>query len=364
MQKLEQGKLWNKSYIMMLILSTLTSMGFSMVTPIITKYAISLGATVAVAGVIAGAFSITALVGRPFSGYISDKLNKKYVMLTATAVLALATLGYGISKGTSSLLFFRIVHGLAFSVSGTASISLGTIFIPQNRLGEGIGFLGMGFIISRAVGPNIGILILENFGYSYVFMGAFIIIALSAGFMFMLKYKQVRDENPEKPVGRRKLKLGDLIAKELLMLTVIVGCFSMMNGLISSFLVNLGDEKSIVGIGMYFTVNALVLFFIRPFAGKLIDKKSLAFIVYPAFILSMIAAAFIGLAVSLWMILVAAAFYAVGQGSSQPALQTTCIKKLGPKRVGGRDQHLLYRGGYRKRSRTDDRGGCRGGVWV
>ncbi len=327
-------KLWNSYFVTILIINTFTSMGFSIVMPIVAKYAISLGATVAFAGVIAGFFSITALIGRPFSGLIADKFNKKYVMLFATGMLAVSTLGYGISKSTSVLLFFRILHGLAFSVSGTASISLGTAFIPHDRLGEGIGFLGIGFILSRAVGPNIGIVLLENFGYSSVFIAGFVIVALSAIMMIFIKYTHEKEEKDEQSTEKFKLKFSDLIAKELLVLTIVVGSISVMNGLISSFLINLSDEKGIAGIGMYFTVNALVLLFIRPFAGKLIDKKGLAFIVFPAFTLAIVAAILIGLATSLWMILIAAFFYAVGQGASQPAFQATCIKKLGRKRVG------------------------------
>ncbi len=334
MQTEIQNKLWNKSYILILTLSIITSIGFAMITPIVVKYAISLGATVGLAGTIAGIFSITALFGRPVSGYISDRYNKKNIMILSTVMLAVSTLGYGISANASVLLFFRVLHGLAFSVSGTASISLGTAFIPQKRLGEGIGFLGMGYIIARAIGPNIGIFILDKYGYSYVFFAAFAIIALSAALMFTIKYKMPVSENIVEKKKKFKIKLSDLVAKELLVIAAIAGCFSMMNGLISSFLVNLGEEKNIIGVGIYFTVNAAVLLFIRPFAGKLLDKKGIAYIVYPSFILAILSAFFIGMANSLWMIIIAAVLYAVGQGSSQPALQTSCIKRLGPERVG------------------------------
>ncbi len=329
-----QEKLWNSYFITILVINIFTSMGFSIVMPIVAKYAISLGATVAFAGVIAGFFSITALIGRPFSGVIADKFNKKYVMLFATVMLAVSTLGYGISTSTSMLLFFRILHGLAFSISGTASMSLGTAFIPHDRLGEGIGFLGIGFILSRAVGPNIGIVLLENYGYTSVFIAGFAIVALSAVMMLFIKYTHEKKESSKATGKKFKLKLSDMIAKEILMITVVVGTISVMNGLISSFLVNLSDEKGIVGIGIYFTVNAVVLLLIRPFSGKLIDKKRLAFIAYPAFILAIIAALLIGFSTSLWTILLAAVLYAIGQGASQPAFQATCIKKLGRNRVG------------------------------
>ena len=83
-----------------------------------------------------------------------------------------------------------------------------------------------------------------------------------------------------------------------------------------------------------FTVNAIALVVIRPFAGKLSDKKGLSYIFYPATIAAVIAAALIGSSVSLWMILAAAVFKAVGQGSAQPTLQATCIKLLPENKSG------------------------------
>jgi len=334
MESKKKEKLWNKSYIILMLLSVLTSMGFSMVTPIIAKYAISLGATVSVAGIIAGIFSLTALVGRPISGYIADCLNKKYIMVAATFVLAITCLGYGISSSIFVLLVFRILHGLAFSVSGTANITLATIYIPKDRLGEGIGFLGLGMILSRAVGPNLSIIISEKFGYSYVFYFAFIITLLSAGLMMLFKYNHVPHKRNGDLCGKHKIKISDFIAKELIILVIIVGFFSMMNGLISNFIVNLAEEKNIADIGLYFTVNAVTLILIRPFAGKLLDRKRLVFIALPAFVLSIIAGFLLSSTASLYIVLVAAALFAIGQGSSQPGFQTECIKKLGSERVG------------------------------
>ncbi len=334
MQTQEQTKLWNKQYILMLVLSTLTAIGFNMVQPVIVKYAISIGATIAISGTIAGIFSITAIFGRPFSGFISDRFNKKKIMIVSTAMLAIASLGYGISHSPSVLLGFRIFHGLAFSISGTAGIALGTTFVPKDRLGEGIGFLGIGYILARAIGPNLGVIALNNFGFFYVFLGAFIVIVTSTLLTFTLKYEHVGSYNKPQKGKKISIKLSDLFAIELLPLVLIAGTFSMMNGIISSFIVSLGEEKNIIGIGIYFTVNALALLLVRPFSGKLLDKKGLAFIAFPGFILAIAAALLLGTASALWMIILAAIFYAFGQGASQPAFQTTCIKKLGLKRVG------------------------------
>ena len=56
--------LWTPTYISLITLGTLTSTSFYMIHPTISKYATLLGTSLGVAGIIAGLFSITALVGR------------------------------------------------------------------------------------------------------------------------------------------------------------------------------------------------------------------------------------------------------------------------------------------------------------
>lgn len=332
MHKNKTSRLWNESYILILIISALTGIGFNMITPILAKYIINMGATLLLAGILAGMFSITALFARPFAGFSSDKFNKKGLLMVSTVLLAVSTLFYGVTTNINILFLFRIIHGIAFAFSGTANTSLCTEYIPKDRMGEGIGFMGLSFIMSTAVGPNLGIIISGRFGYKYVFFASATIIIIAAALMNFIKYVPSK-QNVSRNEGL-KMKAGSLLAKELLIFSVLAGFFSLTNGLIGSFLVLLGDERHIAGIGYYFAVNALVLLFARPLSGKLLDRKGLAFIAFPAYILAIIAAILLGASSALWMVLLAGVFYALGQGSCQPAIQATCVKKLGSERVG------------------------------
>ena len=91
-------RLWTAPYISLISLYTLVSIGFYMVMPLLAKYAIQHGASVSAAGVIVGMFSITALFARPVAGIISDRFNKKYVFIAATALIGSSLTGYGLSQ--------------------------------------------------------------------------------------------------------------------------------------------------------------------------------------------------------------------------------------------------------------------------
>ncbi len=323
-------KLWNFSYIYLLCLSAITALAFNMITPTLPKYTVSLGASLPVAGFISGIFSITALVVRPVSGIIADRLNKKWIMVIATSFIGIAVLGYTLSSSVPVVFVFRVIHGVAFAISGTTNIAFGSSFIPNNRLGEGIGYLGLGQILASAVGPNLGLSIAENYGYNMCFLVSFGIVVVAAVLMLGIRYTH----KTKVPTERKKLKFSDLLAVELIPLAALGGLFSLGNGLVSTFIAMLGDERGIANVGIFFTVSAITLLLVRPFAGKLNDRKGIGFVLYPAYILAALAMVLIGGANALWMIALAGFLKAVGQGAGQPAIQTECIRKLGRERSG------------------------------
>ncbi|OAA94510.1 MFS transporter [Clostridium coskatii] len=332
---MEQSKtenLWNFSFILMLIINALVFIGFTMMTPILPKYTISLGATMSIAGLVAGIFAITSIIIRPFAGFSTDRFNKKHLLVVSTIFLAVSALGLKISYNIYTLFFFRIVQGISFSVSVTVINALSTTYMPKERIGEGIGFMGLGYILATAISPNLGLEISSQFGFKYVFYLSCIIVMIAAALMTMIPYNPVNRENLN--VSKLHIKISDFFAKELIVFAVLACLFTFMNGVIGSFLALLGDERHISNIGYYFTVNAIVILIIRPLSGKLLDNKGLSIIAFPAFIMAMAASLLLVISSSLWMILVVAVLYGIGQSSLSPALQATCVKKLGPSRVG------------------------------
>ncbi|WPC40156.1 MFS transporter [Clostridium sp. JS66] len=331
-QSEEKEKLWNFSFILILMINSLIFIGFTMMTPILPKYTISLGATMSIAGLIAGIFAITSITIRPFAGFATDRFNKKHLLIVSTIFLAISALGLKISYSISTLFLFRIIQGISFSISVTVINALSTSYMPKKRIGEGIGFMGLGYILATAISPNLGLEISTRFGFKYVFYLSFIVVMIAVALMTMIPYNPPNKENLT--VNKFQIKISDFFAKELVIFATIACLFTFMNGVIGSFLALLGDERHISNIGYYFTVNAIVILIIRPLSGKLLDNKGLSIIAFPAFIMAIAAALLLAISTSLWMILAVAILYGIGQSSLSPALQATCVKRLGPSKVG------------------------------
>lgn len=327
----QRQRLWSTQYIFLILLGTMTSTAFYMVHPTLSTYATSLGASLSAAGTVVGLFSIVALVARPFGGLLADRMNKKRLFMISTLLICLAAFGYSVSGNIATLVVFRIIHGIGFAVSGTVNVAIVASVCPKERLGEGIGYYGLAQIVANAIGPSLGLQIGESVSFKVVFIIAGIMVAIAVVMIYFLNYTEPEKAQREKKSG---IRFTDIISTKVLPYAAAVGLFSMLNGLVSSYIAMMGEQRGISNVGIYYTVNAVFLLLVRPIAGKLSDKYGLAVIVIPAMLVVMLEAIVLGSAMSLWMIVFAGVLQAVGQGSAQPTLQAAAMKTLPPEKSG------------------------------
>lgn len=307
-------------------------MGFYMVYVMISNYASRLNPSLALAGIVSGIFSISALVVRPLAGRSADRFNKRNVCIWSNLLMGLAAFGYAFTDQIPLLLLLRVLHGIAFGLSSTANIALVTEFIPKERMGEGLGCYGISQVIAQVVGPNLGVCITDHSDFRTLFLLTSA-LAGAAGLLLMLfpyKGKLYRAEKKKK----KSLTLEAFIAKEVIAYTLVGGMFSFTNGIISSFLLLLAKERDISNIGIFFSVGALTLFAVRLFIGRVIDQQGLTVIVNLSLIITAISMGIIGLAPALSWLIPASVLKALGQGSGQICLQTECVKRVDTGKVG------------------------------
>lgn len=325
--------LWNKSFIYLIMISLVTAMGFNMVYTTISEYSMSIVNSLVTAGVISGSFSIAALVVRPFSGVMVDLFNKKHLCILANVLIGISVVGYSFSSSIPVLFFFRVLHGISFGISSTVNIALAVRYIPKERLGEGIGYYGIGQVLASIIGPNVGIFIAGRYGFQPLFLIIASLSFLGAGMLLCLNY--FNGEKKADNVGvQRKIVFESLIAKEIIVYAIIGGMFSFGNGIVSSFLILLGKERNILNIGIFFSVGAVVVFIMRLFVGRIVDKKGLTITVNISLIVSAVSMVLIGVAPALGLLIVASVLKSIGQGGGQLSLQAESIKRVDASRVG------------------------------
>lgn len=326
----EPTKLWNKWYITILLLSMVNHVASQLITPIVSKYAMSIGATMATAGTIVGLMSLAAMFARPFAGLSSDRINKKLIIAVTGAVTGVCMYLYSASKSVEMMAAVRFVHGISFSFSTVALLAFNTMFIPKDKIGEGIGWSVVTTTLATAMGPNLGLWLVDHFGYKACFAAAAIGTIIPNLCFLVVPNRQ----EPHVPGKSAKFNVNDFISLQIFPFALLTGLFSCCNGIVNSFLALLGDERGIKGVGVFFTAYSVILIVTRPITGKLYDQKGIKFIMYPSIALAALSMLLLGKATSTWIVLLAGVLKALGQGTGAPSIQAHCLKKLGRDKAG------------------------------
>lgn len=327
--KNEPTKLWNRNYILILLLSVCNQSASQMVDPIMNEFAKSIGADLVRAGTITAMMSIAALFFRPIAGFMSDRFSRKKIIIVTTVITAISMLLYSFTTSVNMLMTVRFVHGIVFSFTGVALMAFNTMFIPKDRLGEGMGWMAVASILSQSIGPMVGTWCVENVGYHACFWAAAVACVLTSLVIIAIPYEKSSAEGKKKSI-----KFEDLLSLRIMPFAILMGLFSVGNGLVKAFLYTIGKERSIENIAIFFTAYSVAMFCTRPFVGKLLDKKGIKIIMYPAYAIAAVGMVLLGRATALWMIILAGVLKAIGQGSGAPSIQAHSLKLLGREKAG------------------------------
>ena len=155
--------LWNSNYIKVMAANFSLFFAFYVLTPLLPLYlSETFGATKDMIGLVLSGYTITALLVRPFSGFMVDSFPRKTVLLVCFVAFAIFFGGY---LAASSLLLFTIVrtlHGGPFGALTVANSTVAIDVLPSSRRNEGIGYYGLSNNLAMAIAPTIGIFIYQQ----------------------------------------------------------------------------------------------------------------------------------------------------------------------------------------------------------
>ena len=148
----QRDRLLNGGYIALFLINLIVSVSFSMVSTTMSLYVTQLGNTASMAGTVVGALSVASLCMRPFSGLLSDRLERKRLLLASLTLIGAAMLGYGMTSSVGVLLALRIIHGIGFAAATTVTLALVAGVIPERQMTQGMGYFAIGQTIATASG--------------------------------------------------------------------------------------------------------------------------------------------------------------------------------------------------------------------
>jgi MFS family permease len=321
--------IWNRNFLCTLLSSFTLSIGHFSINPLIASYAVHLGASAYVMGLISGLFFGVAFTMRPVAGPVLTKFDKRKLMILVFFIGVAANIGYALFNNISGFITFRLLHGLQYALIGILTMTLAGDNLPKEKMASGMGIYGLSNSLSMAIAPTIGIEILnfgthlrnESFGFTCIFIFGIVISIL--GFipaLMLLPDRKTKEEITSAGAWYKNIISVHTIPMATVMFFIYLG-YSLYN----VYVVEYAKELGILGISSFYTVLALVLLVVRPISGYLTDKFGLSKVLPPSLVILAFSFIIIGSGRSLGAMLTGAAVAAIGFGSFQPALNSMCI---------------------------------------
>lgn len=327
----EPQKIWNANFILIMLANCFVVNSYLSMTPLFPIYVEQFGYGRDIVGIVTGIFIVTAMISRPFAGKILDSGHRKNTYLVGQLISIIAIILYAFAHTALLLILLRLLHGIGIGIVTTAANTIAIDFIPKNRISEGIGYFGLGTVLSMAVAPSLGLYLINHWDFNVMFFTAAGMCAMGSVLALQVRYERRADDRSVFEALKGKINLLEKSAIK----PAVVGCFSGISfGVTSGFVAIYGLQQQVEHIGLFFTVFALCLVISRTVAGPLADRRGFGHAIIPGTIFQMLSMIILFFADSLLMFLIAAAVLGTGSGATQSTLNSMAVQNAAPQRRG------------------------------
>ena len=337
METMDREKLWTRDFITVSVINFLVFLIHLLLMVIIAFYAVDeFHATTSTAGLVASIFIVGALIGRFATGHlIEDVGNKRVLIGGAIFFIATAVLYYSSAITLPLLIIIRLFHGIAHGITSTATGTIVAKIIPGSKRGEGIGYYGMSIILASALGPFVGIILLQQVEFKTIFLVNLILAVIA--FSISLVVKDPGSKFPEMTGAQevKRIYIASFLEPKSIPISIVALVVGFSCSIVMAFMSLYAQEIQLEkAASVYFVVSAVATLISRPFAGRLFDLRGANFVVYPCLFIYAAGMFLFSQAYNGATLLLAGAIIGLSYGNFMSSAQTIAIKVVQPHRFG------------------------------
>jgi MFS family permease len=215
-------------------------------------------------GLVMAAFFISAILIRPVSGYLLDNYHRPGVLIVSLSLTTVVCGIYPLIGTLSALLLLRFMHGVAWGVCTSSSVTIVADIVPPSRIGEGIGIWAVTIPIGMTIGPMFGLELLKSEGPNAMFLSL-----LAVSFLSLLGAVCVRA--PSKHVAGKKFSIR-IFHKKALPISVCMFFIVLAYTAVIIFVGIYAAEKDFSNVPTFFLCFSAAVLLSRLFGGRLFDR--------------------------------------------------------------------------------------------
>ncbi|MAG16420.1 MFS transporter [Candidatus Woesearchaeota archaeon] len=260
-----------KVFTVLFIAVLASTIGVSIIEPLMAIYSESLGASGLYIGIIFSAFTLSRGLFTPIAGKLSDHHGRRNFISGGLLVYTLSSFAYIIAIDVNSLIVVRLVQGMASAfVAPLAMAYIGDI-APKKQEGRYMGTFTISFFLGFGIGPIIGGTLNHVFSMNAAFiaMGALGLISLALVFLTLPELGVHKEKKPS-----AFLKIIKYKAMQEILLIRVVTAFGVAGFMVFFPLYATSIGLNTAEIGTIITINLLVTALPQRYFGKLADKHN------------------------------------------------------------------------------------------
>ncbi len=144
-------------------------LGLGVISPILPLYMRTFGASGVELGLVFAAFAVARFLGAPLFGRLSDRLNRKPLILIGLGLYALVSVAYALAQSLWQLGLLRLVQGLASTLVTPQAQAYVAERTPPGREGRTLNLFYTAQFVGLGLGPLLGGSLAEHFGLTAPF---------------------------------------------------------------------------------------------------------------------------------------------------------------------------------------------------
>lgn len=333
---MNQEKLWTKDFVVVSVVNFFVFLTHFLLLVTIASYAVDkFHASTNIAGLVAGIFIIGALIGRLGTGRIIEGAGSKRVLIVSAIFFIITSVLYFAAFNLTLLIAIRFIHGIAFGAASTATGTIVAQIIPASRRGEGIGYYSIGAIIAVALGPFVGVFLIQQADFTMIFMVTSILAAGSFAMSFVVSKPVYEAPGQDQADAVKSFQISNFLELKAVPVSIIILVIGFSYSGLITFISLYAKEIHLEGAAsFYFLVYAVTVLVSRPFSGRLFDMRGANFVVYPCIFIFAAGMLLFSQASHGLTLLLAGVLIGLGYGNFISCAQALSIKDVLPHRMG------------------------------
>ena len=286
-------------------------------------------------GLFLGFLTFASAWSAPFTGALADRIGRRRTLVGASLGLAGFTASYAFIDNYRLLLALVLVHGVVWSSLLSASAAYMTGVLPASRRAEGIAYWGLASVIAMVIAPSVGFWMYRH-SWTWLCIGTTVLNLGMAGIAWRLEEDKAHAPAPHAPAPPRPHapRQRGWIERRVLLLSLPLFLYAYGYGAISSFSAVYADAIGVTPKTIYLTTLALVTLVTRPVVGRLGDRLGYRRLFLPCLVMMALGLAVLPMATTALHLVISAALFAMGFGSSYPVFAAYVMQDVGETRRG------------------------------